>query len=162
MIVWIVLLFLAGVLLIFTEFFVPGLVLGTIGAILIIISTALGVYHYSEYALFIVIGEMLGAGAGLLLGFWVLTRTRTGLLLTQQHAQTADSGYVSALSDMSLAGAEGTVLTALRPSGTIMVGDKRVDAVSDGVFIGEKQRVKVVEIHGSRVVVEPIENEEQQ
>ncbi len=159
MILWVALLFAAGVLLIFAEFFVPGLVLGTIGGVLIVISALLGVYHYPDYALFIIIGETVGAGAGVILGFYMLTRTRAGSLLTLAHAQTAASGYVSAESDMSLVGAEGVVLTALRPSGTIMVGDKRVDAVSDGMFIEAKQRVKVVEVHGSRVVVESMEDE---
>ncbi len=159
MILWVALFFLAGVLLIFAEFFVPGLVLGTIGGVLVVISAILGVYHYPDYALFIIIGETVGVGVGVIVGFYVLTRTRAGSLLMQEHAQTAASGYVSAESDLSLIGAEGVVLTALRPSGTIMVGDKRVDAVSDGVFIEAKQHVKVVEVHGSRVVVEALENE---
>jgi membrane-bound serine protease (ClpP class) len=57
---------------------------------------------------------------------------------------------------MSLLNCEGTVFTALRPAGTIMVDDKRVDAVSDGTFIDAKKRVIVTEVHGSRVVVEEI------
>ncbi len=159
MIFWVLLLFAGGVLLIFAEFFVPGLVLSTIGAIMVLTSIGLGIYSYPDYMLFIIVGELLGVGLGVLLGFWVISRTRAGNLLTLRDAQTAESGYVSAESDASLLGQEGKVLTALRPSGTIMVGDNRVDAVADGVFIEEKKRVRVVQVHGSRVVVEELEDE---
>ena len=153
MILWIVLFFVTGVTLVFVEFFLPGLVLGTIGALLLVISTALGVYYYNDYALFIVIGEIAGASLGIVCGFWVISRTRAGNLIIQRESQ---EGYVSAESDNSLLNCEGTVLTALRPAGTIMVDDKRVDAVSNGMFIEEKKRVLVTEVHGSRVVVEEI------
>lgn len=156
MILWVILFFITGLLLIFVEFFLPGLVLGTIGGLLILISTILGVYHYEDYALFIILGELIGACAGIVLGFWVLSRTRAGDFIKLRDSQKAESGYVSAESDLSLLNCEGTVLTALRPSGTIMVGDKRIDAVSDGTFIEEKKRVQVVQVHGSRVVVEEI------
>ncbi len=156
MILWIVLFFITGILLIFAEFFLPGMVLGTIGGLLLIISGALGVYHYPDYAVFIVIGELAGVALGVVMGFYVLSRTRAGNLLIQREAQLAQAGYVSAESDMSLLNCEGTALTALRPAGTIMVGDKRVDAVSDGTFIEANKRVIVTEVHGSRVVVEEI------
>ncbi len=159
MIFWVLLLFVAGILLIFAEFFLPGLVLGSIGGLMILVSIVLGVYTYPDYALFIIIAEIVGAAAGIVLGFLVLSRTRAGSLLMLRDTQAAGSGYVSAESDMSLLDAEGTVLTALRPSGTIMVGDKRVDAVADGVFIEDKKRVRVVQVHGSRVVVEEMEDE---
>jgi len=158
MILWVLLFFIAGILLVFAEFFLPGLVLGAIGGVLIVISAVLGVYHYPDYTLFIILGELIGTCVGIVLGFWVLSRTRAGNLIMLRDAQHADAGYVSAESDLALMGCEGTVLTALRPAGTIMVGDKRVDAVSDGTFIEEQKRVRVVQVHGSRVVVEEIEN----
>ena len=154
MIFWVLLFFITGVLLIFVEFFLPGLVLGTLGGLFLLISTTLGVYYYSDYAVFIVIGELAGASLGIVLGFWVISRTRAGNWIIQRESQ---EGFVSADSDVSLLNCEGTVLTALRPAGTIMVGDKRVDAVSNGMFIEEKKRVLVTEVHGSRVVVEEIE-----
>lgn len=157
MIFWVLLFFITGVLLIFVEFFLPGLVLGTLGGLFLLISTTLGVYYYSDYAVFIVIGELAGASLGIVLGFWVISRTRAGDWIIQRESQNVNAGYVSAESDNSLLNCEGTVLTALRPAGTIMVGDKRVDAVSNGTFIEEKKRVLVTEVHGSRVVVEAIE-----
>lgn len=159
MIWWVVLFLFAGMALVFSEFFLPGAILGILGLTLIIISAALGIYAYPEYGLFIGVAEIIGAGVCLLLGYLVLTKTRASRLLTQQHVQRADAGYVSAQSDLSLLNREGIVLTALRPSGTIRVGEKRVDAVSNGVFIAEGARVRVMEVHGSRVVAEPMETE---
>lgn len=154
---WIILFFVTGMLLVFAEFFLPGMVLGVIGGLLIIISGILGVYAFPDYALFIIIGELICVGLGIVLGFWVLTKTRASNLLTQKHAQLAEAGYVSAVSDASLLNHTGRVLTALRPSGTIVVDNKRVDAVSEGVFIEEGTRVRVMQVHGSRVVVEALE-----
>ena len=132
-------------------FFIAGMVL--------IISAILGIYSYPDYGLFIIIGELLGVGASLVLGFVILTRTPAANLLTLKDAQTQEAGYVSASSDLALLNQEGMVLTALRPAGTITIGDKRVDAVSNGTFIDKGTRVRVLEVHGSRVVVEPVEFE---
>lgn len=159
MIFWVLLFFIAGMVLIISEFFLPGGVLGAIGGMLVVVSGILGVYAYPDYGLFIIIGEVIGVAICVVLGLYILTRTRAASLLTLEHAQTQDAGYVSAASDLTLMNKVGVVLTALRPSGTIKIGEKRIDAVSDGVFISEGARVQVVEIHGSRVVVEPIENE---
>jgi membrane-bound serine protease (ClpP class) len=42
----------------------------------------------------------------------------------------------------------------LRPAGSIMVGNKRIDAVSNGIFIDAGKTVRVVEVEGHRVVCE--------
>ena len=157
MIGWMLLFLVAGMALIISEFFLPGAILGGLGVLLVLISTVLGVYSYPGYGVFIVIGELVGVCICALLGFLLLTRTRAGSFLRLGHAQTAESGYVSAASDLGLLHREAVVLTALRPSGTIKSGDKRIDAVSNGIFIEEGTRVRIVEVHGSRVVVEPVE-----
>ena len=50
-------------------------------------------------------------------------------------------------------GLEGEAITLLRPAGTIQIGDKRVDAVSEGEYIERGSRVKVITVEGGRVVV---------
>ena len=159
MMVWVVLFFLAGMALVLVEFLLPGLILGTIGAGLLVLSCVLGVRAYPDYALHIIVGELIGAGLSVILGLLVLTRTRALRgTLTQSMSQQAEDGYVSVMSDLSLVGQEAEVITALRPAGTIRVGNRRIDAVSDGVFIEERRRVRIREVCGSRVVVDPVEN----
>jgi len=156
---WIVLLFAAGMVLVLVEFLLPGMVLGTIGAGLLILSGVLGVRAYPGHALHIITGELIGAGLSGILGLVILTRTRALRgTLTQSLSQKPEDGYVSVQSDLSLVGREAEVITALRPAGTIRVDDRRIDAVSDGVFIEERRLVRIREVCGSRVVVDPVEN----
>ena len=61
---------------------------------------------------------------------------------------------MAADSDISLDGTEGEVYSALRPAGTIIIDKKRIDAVANGSFIDKGARVRVIEVRGSRVVVE--------
>jgi membrane-bound serine protease (ClpP class) len=52
-------------------------------------------------------------------------------------------------------GKEGYALTPLRPSGTALIEETRLDVVTEGIFLKKNTRVKVVMIEGNRVVVEP-------
>ena len=151
---WILFLFLGGMLLIFSEFFVPGGILGIFGLIMIIASCVLGFAHYPDYAFWIVLGELVGAIACVVAGFYVLPRTPFGKNLFLAGAQKPEDGWVSTVTDASLIGQEGTVFTALRPAGTIVLDGKRYDAVSDATFIEKGATVRVVEVHGNRIVVE--------
>ena len=54
-------------------------------------------------------------------------------------------------------GQSGTALTPLRPSGTAKIGEKRVDVVTVGDFIPPKRSIRVVEVEGSKVFVEAVE-----
>jgi len=154
MIAWAVILFIAGVVLILAEFIVPGLICGALGGMLVIGSGAIGCYLYPDLALMIILGELAGVFAAIILGMYILSRTRAAKGLILEHSQQAEAGWVASDTDTSLAGTEGEVFTALRPAGTIVVNGKRVDAVADGSFIDKGERVRVIEIHGNRVVVE--------
>ncbi|MEO5802108.1 MAG: NfeD family protein [Verrucomicrobiota bacterium] len=50
----------------------------------------------------------------------------------------------------------GTAFTSLRPSGTALIDDKRVDVVTEGALIEKGTPIKVVAIEGLRVVVRAI------
>ncbi len=159
MMAWVILFFIAGMVLVLVEFLLPGMILGTIGVGLLIISGVLGVKAYPDQALYIVMAELIGAGLSVILGLVILTRTRALRgTLTQSMSQKPEDGYVSVQSDLTLIGREAEVITALRPAGTIRVDEKRIDAVSDGVFIEEGRLVRIREVSGSRVVVDPVEN----
>ncbi|MDI6401714.1 NfeD family protein [Balneolaceae bacterium ANBcel3] len=64
-----------------------------------------------------------------------------------------DSGYTSYDDKQDLLGQEGITLTPLRISGTVRIGDKRVDVVSDGSFIDKNVRVKVISVAAGQVIV---------
>ena len=56
-----------------------------------------------------------------------------------------------------LAGAKGRVIAGLRPSGRAEIEGQAVDVVSQGAWIERGSLVRVVEVHGNRVVVEALE-----
>ena len=125
-----------------------------LGGMLVIGSGAIGCYLYPDFALMIILGELAGVFAAIILGMYILSRTRAAQGLILEHSQHAEAGWVASDTDTSLEGAEGEVFTALRPAGTIIINGKRVDAVADGSFIDKGEKVRVIEIHGNRVVVE--------
>jgi len=141
-------------ILILAEFFVPGAVLGILGAIALTVSTVLGCYAYRDYAVFIIVGEFAGAVAVILLGMALLPRTGAGKRLILQDSQQQAAGFTAVESNLSLLGKEAKVLTALRPAGTILLDGKRLDAVSNGTIIDAGEQVRVIEVQGNRIVVE--------
>ena len=152
---WYVLgLFVAGIVFIFSEFFIPGLIVGTLGVILLLVSTVYGWYLFPEYGPFIAMGEFIGLVASIALGMYAIANTRLGNFLIMNKTQDASEGWHAPAQDPALMGQEGTVYTALRPAGKILVNGDRIDAVSTGTFIDAETTVRVVEVEGSSVVVE--------
>ncbi|HJS47124.1 MAG TPA: NfeD family protein [Gemmatimonadales bacterium] len=68
----------------------------------------------------------------------------------------ASQGYVAALPRAELVGREGTAVTDLRPSGTILVDDERIDAVAESGFVTAGSAVRVIRAEGYRHVVRPV------
>lgn len=93
---------------------------------------------------------------------WALIRSlpgssrlaRSGVFLLTRTDR--DVGYSSAPERADLVGREGTALTDLRPAGTAMVGDERVDVVSESSWIPAGSPIKVVSAEGYRHVVRPV------
>jgi membrane-bound serine protease (ClpP class) len=50
----------------------------------------------------------------------------------------------------------GSAYTNLRPSGTAVIGNQRVDVVTEGAMIDKDTAVRVVAVEGNRVVVREI------
>jgi membrane-bound serine protease (ClpP class) len=92
---------------------------------------------------------------------WVLLRrlprsrhiARSGLLL--KDATDREHGFESARRRVDLVGQEGVALTDLRPAGTGLFGDERVDVVADSEFISEGEAIRVLSAEGYRCVVRP-------
>ncbi|MFO7973346.1 MAG: NfeD family protein [Candidatus Hydrogenedentota bacterium] len=154
MIWWVLILFAAGVVLITVEFVIPGGLCGSAGGLMVIASTALGIYHYPDYWLPILMMEFLGTIASVLLGMYLLPRSPFGKLLVLADSQKADEGWVNEENNAELVGKTGKVVTPLRPVGTVELGKERLQAVSEGAFIDRGAIVRVIEVHGNRIVVE--------
>lgn len=158
MIWWALLLFSGGLALVFAEFLLPGAVCGIAGVLLLVVAGLLGVMAAPGYGLPILLGEGAAASVVIALGLWTLSRGKAGTLLRHESGMDSETGYVSAETATNLVGQEGTAYSALRPAGAIVVDGERVDAVSNGAFIAKGQRVRVIEAHGMRVVVEAVQD----
>jgi membrane-bound serine protease (ClpP class) len=142
--------------LILAEFIVPGLICGILGACMVGASVVLACMHFPGLAFFIIVIELAGVACSVIAGMFLLSRTQFGKKLVLESSQQAEHGWVAVESDDSLRDATGVVATALRPAGTVIINSKRVDAVSDGAFIDKGASIRVVEVHGGRIVVEAV------
>ena len=97
-----------------------------------------------------------------LLAFGVLrhiphSRGMSGIFL--KRSTSRETGYLSAPDMSGMVGASGMALTDLRPSGTARFGDDRLDVVTEGPWIEEGTKVKVVRAGVSGLVVREISDE---
>ena len=159
-------LFGAGVVLIGVEIFIiPGFglfgILGGVGVLAgVYLSLVGGIPTVPDFAQ---AGAILSTSILIiLLTSWALLRhlpqssrlTRSGVFLVTKG--TRSEGWASAARRPDLVGREGVALTDLRPSGTILVGEERVDAVSESAWIEDGTMVRVVSSEGYRHVVRPL------
>jgi membrane-bound serine protease (ClpP class) len=67
-----------------------------------------------------------------------------------------EDGYVSNVNRTDLLGKEGIALTVLRPSGTAVFNNERIDVVSEGGFIDQNAKITVIKVEGVRIVVRQV------
>ena len=54
----------------------------------------------------------------------------------------------------ALIGIEGVAISDLRPSGTALFNDRKYDVVTRGEYISQQSPVRIIEVHGNRIIVE--------
>ncbi len=149
-----ILLFLAGMVLLGLEFFVvPGFGVTGVGGILLVISSLFFTFEDPIVGIYGVAGSFLIA----LLVFVILLRkfgnSKMWNRIALNTTQTKESGYMATDTDSELLDQEGEALTILRPAGTAIINGERVDVVSEGGYISQGKRIKIVKIEGRKVIV---------
>ena len=154
----VLLLFLAGMALLFCEMFIPGGILGMIGIISIGGSIFLAFRDYPDNtALAVLAGELLALAVGVVIGLRIFPHTPIARRLTLAREFNASGGFTSASSDLEeYVGKEGVAVTTLRPAGMALIDGNRINVVTDGEFIEKDAPVKVSEVEGGRVVVQAV------
>ena len=107
-------------------------------------------------ALTIVGGSIVAVGA---VGWAIiqqLPHDRRVARMILQGSTSREAGYLAAPVRGELVGVEGVALTDLRPSGTGVFGEERVDVVSDGAYVPAGTPIRIVRAEGYRHVVAPI------
>ena len=70
--------------------------------------------------------------------------------------ETDTAGYHSSVSYDNLLGCEGITDTFFRPSGNIIINDKKYDAITEGEFINKGVKIKVILVEGNKIVIKEI------
>ena len=142
-----------GILLVIAEFFIPGGIIGILGLVAILFSIILagGNLFYMSVAVLIAITVAIIGMVIIVKFFGKKVRLLNKMILTD--ATTTEKGYVSNHNRLDLVGKIAETMTPLRPSGTIRIENERIDAVSDGSFIGKDKQVVIIKVEGSRIVV---------
>lgn len=155
-----ILLFMIGFALLLAELLVPGGILGLIGSAFMVIGLLFAgksVVHMA-YSMIIALAIAIIGMVVLVKFFGKNIHLFSKLVL--KDATTTEEGYVSNIKRNDLLGKEGITLTPLRPAGSVLIGDERVDVVSEGSYIDFDKKVKVVQVEGSRIVVREIKEKE--
>ncbi|MEE4364799.1 MAG: NfeD family protein [Desulfotignum sp.] len=151
-----VLLQVLGLAVIVVEIFVPSLGLLSV--------MAAGILFYSLYLVFTTISFTMGmvflgvdvllVPVVLVLGFKALGASSLSL---HKELSSREGVFSQAPDLVSWKGKKGEAITDLRPSGTVMIEGKRLDAVTDGEYVDAGTPVVVTLVSGNRIVVEKIE-----
>ncbi len=94
-----------------------------------------------------------------IVAFKVLGRpgSKLGGQMIHSFQARREDGYVASSNEYAaMVGERGVALSALRPSGTAMFGEKRVPVVTEGDFLPKGAKVEIVSAVGSRVVVRSV------
>ena len=161
---WAATAFVLGIGLLLLEIFViPGFGVAGIAGIAFMFGSVLYIfksaYELEDAIFWLSASVLMTFGFSIMLAY-VLPKTRTWNRFVLETAMDSELGYHSASRDdfQSYLGKTATALTPLRPSGTVRLGDKRLDVVTVGDFIDAEASVKIVEVEGSKIFVEAIDN----
>ena len=140
----------AGMLLIGAEIFVPGAVIGSLGALCLVagawmaftISPALGGY--------VTAGVVLLVGITVVLWIKFFPRSPIGRSMT-----LSEDGKTFKASDShaALVGKDGVAQSDLRPAGYALIDGKRVDVITEGGLVPSGASIRVVRVEGNRIIV---------
>lgn len=153
----ILILFIAGIVLLGIEIAIPGFgISGITGISCIVLSILLSSSSPVRAAISFSIAVVMSI---IVLTILMKFMPKSNLLdhIILKNEQTKDIGYVSHSIDKSaLLGREGEALTLLRPAGTVLIGDEKIDVVSEGEYITKGSKVRVIAVEGNKVVVRKI------
>jgi membrane-bound serine protease (ClpP class) len=155
--------FIIGVALLLIEVFViPGFGVAGIAGIVLMVGSVFFVFRNAyklETAVFGLSFAIILTFAFAIALSYTLPKTRAWNHLVLETAMDSGMGFHSAPREdfQEYLGKTGVALTPLRPAGTVRVDDKRLDVVTSGDFIMRETPVKIINVEGSKIFVEAID-----
>lgn len=147
-----------GLLSILIEFFLPGVVMGVIGSILVITSVVLfAMKATSPWWVFLYV-----VGVSIIIGYLIkfaLWRIRTAKPNRSIYLESDQTGFQASSFDSSLIGKSGIVVTDLKPGGHILVEGKRLQALSQSGYLTKGTEVIILGGQEESLIVKQIKKD---
>jgi membrane-bound serine protease (ClpP class) len=142
---------LLGLLFLFFEFFMPGIVLALFGVILLMASITLFFLTWGALCAVGYLGVLLIMVLAVCKGAlrWIRKTKASGSFYHDQDQE----GYAVSLLDQKMIGSEGVALTELKPSGHILVGGQKLQALSQLEYIPKEAPIVVIGGQGAHFIV---------
>lgn len=154
---WAVLMvFLIGLILLLIEAFIPGFGIPGVGGIIsIVISIVMASSSITTAIVSLIISFALTIIAFVLILKYAPRSKHFDRIVLRTQIKS-EEGYSASSKYSQYVGKEGTVVTYLRPAGTIEVDGEILDVVSQGAFIETGSKVRVAKVEGRRIIVQKI------
>lgn len=161
-----IVIFVVGIILILVELFlVPGFgVFGILGIVAVVTSLFLGLLSDFQIVTWSMISRALIQLAAAFVATFAaafflskaLPKTSFFNRLILKDNILVRSGYTTEPEVLELVGKTGEAITDLRPSGTILINNKRVDVVTEGDYLIRGTKIEVIKESGSKIVVREV------
>lgn len=159
---WAMILFVIGLTLAVLELFIPsGGILG-VTALLALVAAVWMAFHrgpWTGLGFLAGVVVLVPGAVALALRWWPDTPLGRRILLRAPKSDEVLPDTDQRRELKSLIGKVGEARTLMTPAGAVHVAGRTIDAISVGVAIEPGQRVRVVEVRGTRVVVQPTTDE---
>lgn len=147
-------LILAGLTLIIVEVvFIPGTtVVGLLGLIFAIVGIAFA-YNYfgNQVGFYVLLGTGVVSAGALYFSF------RNGAWNKFSNKSTIDSKVNEGLAETLTSGEEGVSISALRPMGSAEFNGKIFEVRTNGEYLANGMKIRIVRIRSNEILVEPIQ-----
>ncbi len=155
-----IVLFIVGIILLALELFVvPGFGITGIGGIIAIFASLYFFFPNPSIAFGVLATVLVFSIVTLIILIKFFGVSKMWKNISLGESQSNESGYTSHSNQKDLLNKMGTALTHLRPAGTAEIEGQRIDVITAGDYIDKGQKVKIIKVEGSRVVVKKIEEE---
>ena len=154
--IFVLLLFIGGMSLIGLEMFITGGIVGTVG-IITVIYAIIYINKSTYHIAFILVISLILATIQFYVNRNVFHKRLTLLnRLVLNDSISTEDGYVASESRLELIGKKLQAYTDLRPAGVAVLGNEKLDVVTDGDFIEKGNEIEIIRVEGMRIVVKKI------
>ncbi len=153
-----VVLLVLGLLLIFLEFYFPGAIIGTGGAIMILASIIIFAQQAASSAAVFAYILFVAVMIGLLIRY-TLRRIRKTAKEGTIYLESDEAGFTASHFDRTLIGREGVVTADLKPAGHIAVAGHHYQASSEGSYLVKGAPIVVIGGRGAYLIVKPLKKD---